>query len=199
MDVLWGNFEQVLFEHDQVGKLANLDRADLVIHAQLPRRAHRRGLERGLERNDLVDRRQLRASRLVELSPGSGDLDRVERPVGAGVACGRPVRPERQHTAVAQDRAHAIKLVGARKPESGSGDRLRCIGNGPLRRKLPDDPEFREARRIKRVDQKIVGDGVATVSRRVGLDRSFERVQRQPGRPVAVGMDVDVDDHDRRA
>src|SRR5208282_4790266 len=36
VDVLRGDLEQVLFEHDEVGELADLDRADLALHPDLP-------------------------------------------------------------------------------------------------------------------------------------------------------------------
>lgn len=66
VDVLRRDVESILLEHDEVGEFPDLYRADLALHTQVIGAAHLRGFERRIQRNHLVERRELRAVRFVQ-------------------------------------------------------------------------------------------------------------------------------------
>lgn len=184
----------VAIQHDQVGTLTGLQRAHLVLHAELIRRPQSVGVHRLGDRQRLVGRGQNRCVRLPDQLPGDADLDRVQRFVGREIACRRPIGAQRDPPARRQYVPGAIEEV-LPWPAVARGHVRDGVGirRHPVRGELCDDTELTEAGRVGGLDVDQMGDGVPAVACGIRLDRGLDRVQRGAGSALAAGVDVHVE------
>src|SRR5260370_5547930 len=111
MDLLRRDLEEIALEDHEVGELADFYRAHCFLQPDLIGSAQRIGANGVGEADALIDGRQRRLVRLVELATAGGDLDRLQGTVGAVVARGGPVGAERDANALSQHRSDEISPV----------------------------------------------------------------------------------------
>jgi len=183
-DLAGGPVEQVTIEHDQVGRLADLDRADLVLEVVDPRRTHREGGECVVEPDPLIgqERRLLTAMQIAD--PVDRDLD-LEQWIGGGHA---PVRAHRQPRPGAQQRTERVDPVGELRAEEGEGQELELIlEGGPVGLGVGRYVERAEAFDVGWIDELDVGDVRSRVARAVIVGQPAVAIEGSRG-DLIMGM-----------
>ena len=194
VDVVGIDLEEVRAEHDQVRLLADLDRANLVLHVELPGAVDRVGLDRVADAHALARHhdvvvwvaRALARDRRLEVHERR-DLEDVD---AAEVRADGEGRARTHHVAVSEQpllepfRAELALVAGIVDA---------VVVGRPQRRSVHHDAELAEARQVVRVAERDVVDRVAAPLRAEPLLHGLESVEDSADRAVAVRMNMHVE------
>jgi HAAS domain-containing protein len=183
------SIEEITVEDDEVGELAGLDRAGLLLEEVHVGRASRGSCNGGLQVEGFLRQHRLGvAVRMLHASDSDlDDLERIrsrDRPVASeGKSCPSPVKTAKRVV------VRSPLLPDERERQIGHV----AAGGGPVGLRIRHDSELGEAGLVVGMDELNVGQVVTGVAASVRLLRRFDRVERLAHGAVADRVEMHLE------